>query len=151
MTSQSSSRGIARVLEWILGVIGAMNCVAVPILVVPDQRELFPLPDLYFIEIASLGMLSIAAVVIQTDDYTRWTVAPWISAGVLATFVILGGFSIGFFLIPAAIAFLLTGILMDWRFGGDIGRHAGLAAVSAVVQAALMLSAILLGQPPSIP
>jgi hypothetical protein len=75
---------------------------------------------------------------------TRWQALPWIAAGIILPFVILGGFSIGFFLIPALIAFCATGLLVDWQAGGLEARHLGYLLLVAVIQAAVMILAVLL-------
>jgi hypothetical protein len=68
----------------------------------------------------------------------RWNALPWVAAGILLAFVILGGFSIGFYLIPALIAFTVTGMMIDLQTGGSMGQHLGLLLVAAVAQGAIM-------------
>ena len=74
----------------------------------------------------------------------RWNALPWAVAGITLAFVILGGFSIGFFLIPAFLSFTTTGVLVDLQTGGAIAGHLGFLIVAAVAQAALMALLILL-------
>lgn len=132
----------ARLLEWLAAVIGAANCVIVPLLFAqPGQRD-FPFPALYFIEIALLGVAVITCVALRPATPGRWSIVPWIAAGIILAFVILGGFSIGFFLIPALFAFIVAGVAIDKQAGGPIARHFGLLLVAAIAQGAFMLLAI---------
>lgn len=136
MTNSTPNNGAKRIFEWIAAVIGAINCAVVPMLFITGQQPLFPLPGLYFIEIMLLGLAVLVATAVRPTAWSK--PIPWIAAGILLAFVILGGFSIGFFLIPAFIAFLLVGLLADWQTGGNIGLHIGLCFVAAVVQAVIM-------------
>ena len=124
-----------------LAVVAAINCVVVPMLFA-QQRPLFPLPGLYLIEIAVLGILGLTGLLLVESHSPFWRGVPWAAAGVLLAFVILGGFSIGFFLIPATAAFLLAGFLMNWLERGPVVQYIGLFLVAAVLQATLMLIAV---------
>lgn len=134
-----------RVLEWIFCLLGVLNCIIVLIAFIPSQLSseglisIWPLPFIYFIEIAVLGILCLVSVGIQREKLnSKWSGVPWICSGVLLAFVILGAWTIGFFLIPALILFLLVGIMIDRRLQGDIALHliffvsAGLAQASIV-------------------
>ena len=46
----------------------------------------------------------------------------WVLAGVLLGFVVLGGFSIGLFYLPAAVALLLAAGLTEARGGRSVGK-----------------------------
>jgi hypothetical protein len=126
-----------RLVKGIVAFIGAINCVVVPSQF-SNQRPLFPFPGLYLIEIVLLGILVLAIVVLQPEWNGREKQIPWIAAGILLAFVILGAWTIGFFLIPALIAFLLVGILADWGAGEAVRKHVGLFFLAAVVQAGLI-------------
>ena len=63
----------------------------------------------------------------------------------MLAFVILGGFTIGLYLIPALIAFAALGVLIDWEAGGlSIARNLGLLIVAGVAQGVVMIGATLL-------
>ena len=130
---------IKRLLEWIAAQIGAINCIYVPAAFVQPAQSNFPLPGLYFIEIALLGLLVLGFVAARPRLGGRWDALPWIAAGIMLAFVILGGFSIGFYLIPALIAFTVTGMMIDVETGGSMARHLGLFFVAAVAQGAVMV------------
>jgi hypothetical protein len=123
-----------------LAVLGAINCVVVP-LFFTQQRPLFPLPGLYLIEIAVLGILGLAGLLFIVPYPPFWRGALWVAAGFLLAFVILGGFSIGFFLIPAMVTFLLAGFLMNRIEGDQVIKYIGLFLIAAVVQVILMMLA----------
>jgi hypothetical protein len=126
------------VLEWIAALIGAANCIYVPLAFTQPQGSLFPLPGLYFIEIALIGVLVLVFVAVRPGLKARWLALPWIAGGIILAFVILGGFSIGFYLIPALIAFIAVGLLADRQAGGAMTRHLGMFFVATVVQGAVM-------------
>jgi hypothetical protein len=121
-----------------LAIAAAINCVIVPMLFA-QQRPLFPLPGLYLIEIAVLGILGLTGLLVAETFSPFWRVVPWIVAGALLAFVILGGFSIGFYLIPATIAFLLAGFLLNRIEKGSFSKSIGLFLITAILQATLMV------------
>jgi hypothetical protein len=141
MAGPSVGINVKRLLEWIAAAIGAITCAVVPFLFVTNQQPLFPLPGLYFIEIMLLGLLVLVATAARP---TRWgNLMPWVAAGVLLAFVILGGFSIGPPLIPALVTFVIVGVLADWQTGGNMALHLALFLSVAVIQAMLMLLLIM--------
>ena len=142
MSRGVNSGQVLRIAEWLLAIVGVVNCVVVPFLFAQNQSDLFPLPGLYFIEIALSGVLGLISVVIEHHEDWRWRTVPWIVAGILLAFVVLGGFSIGFFLIPATIAFLGVGFLGDRHRSRRMVSHVGHFLIAAAVQATIMLIAI---------
>lgn len=100
-----------RVLPGIPAFVGAANCVYVPFLLMGGlQQPLFPQPGVYFLEIAALGVLGWVSVL-----SARGWFMPWLVAGVLLVFNVLGAWTIGLWLIPATICFLGTGFLHPHR------------------------------------
>jgi len=144
MTSFLSEIRFKRAGEWIAALIGAVNCILVPAMFAPSQSSLFPFPGLYFVQLVLIGLGVLAFVVARPNVKPRWLALPWVAAGLVLAFVVLGGFSIGPFLIPAFLAFVATGVLVDLQTGGPIGRHLGYLLLAAVAQAALMALMILL-------
>ena len=137
-------RGPKRIGEWVAAVVGAATCIIVPAMFIQAGGD-FPLPALYFMEIAAVGLLVVYFVYARHQLSERWGVVPWVAAGIMLAFVILGGFSIGLYLIPALIAFAALGVLIDWEAGGlSIARNLGLLIVAAVAQGAVMIGATLL-------
>jgi hypothetical protein len=126
---------------WLAALVGAATCIILPLLFSQGGRD-FPLPALYFIEIALVGVLVVIYVALHSRLTRRWRVLPWIGAGIVLAFVILGGFSIGFYLVPALLAFVAVGALADWQGDGLMAQHLGYLLLAAVVQGALMLIAV---------
>ena len=140
---------IMRGLEWGLVVLGAVDCIGMSILFSasissgPIGQQLWPLPGFYFLEISLLGLAGFLAVATNRALHpSRWSALPWIAGGVLATFVVLGGFSIGPALIPGMLAFLIAGIFQDIRQRGDWPRHFMLLMLAAILQGVLMFSLV---------
>lgn len=122
----------------VLAIVAAINCVMIP-LFFAQQRPLFPFPGLYLIEIAVSGILGLTGLLLVEPYSPFWRAVSWPAAGVLLAFVILGGFSIGFYLIPATAAFLLAGFLLNGIKGGPIFKYLGLFLIAAALQATLMI------------
>lgn len=144
MSDLPDTSSAKRLAEWIAALIGAVNCILVPFGFAQAGNRDFPLPALYFIEIALLGVLVLAFVALRPRLGRRWNALPWAAAGIILAFVILGGFSIGFYMVPALIAFIAVGALANAQSGGFAVNHVGLFLVAAVAQAALMLLLVLL-------
>jgi hypothetical protein len=146
--------GFSRGLEWALVLTGAfLNSLIVVFFAVgqavtpgvSDLQNLYPLPLLYFIEIIGLSFLAILglkATELQSNNPYMTPVLPWIAAGGLLAFVLLGGFSIGFYLIPGMLAFIMAGVLADRRQNRRLAGHAAILIVAAVVQVTIMLAAV---------
>jgi asparagine N-glycosylation enzyme membrane subunit Stt3 len=141
----------SRVIEWIFAVLAAFVCTIVPAqftlseLTIPFRgfQDIFPTPGVYFIEITLLGVACLVAVYKDHPDRkSLWNSVPWICAGITLAFVILGAWTIGFFLIPALIAFIIVGILMDRRKEGDSGLHFIYLISSGVAQSLIVLLAV---------
>jgi len=131
-----------RVFLWLLAFAGVANCVFVPLLFAASmQLPFFLLPGLYFIEIAALGLLGVVSVVRAQSTPSGWLGnIPWITAGVLLAFNILGAWTIGLFLIPGTVSFLGVGFFLAER--QKIWQGLGLFLVAAIAQAGLMLALI---------
>lgn len=138
--------------EWILAGFGALNCfLAVGIftffqLSLPDGglSIIWPFPAIYFLEIITLGILCVIAVAkSQHSSKSSWTGIPWICSGTLLAFVILGAWTIGFFLIPAMVVFLIVGILIDRRTQGDHALHSIYFVAAGIAQASIVFLTLL--------
>ena len=121
-----------RSLEWIFSILGALNCISVVVLFAVSQLsqpggvllDIWPFPLIYFVEITVIGLLPVIAVsMLRTNSKSPWSAIPWICSGILVAFVILGAWTIGFFLIPAMLLLLFVGIFADRRTQGDIPLH----------------------------
>ncbi len=129
-------------LERFLAILGTAICLIVTILIwrsVSALQPMWPLPGLYFIEMAALSLVSALAFIL---GYRRRGLIAWGAAGIFSAFSILGALSVGFFYLPVAVIFGLLAILSDLRQKQPIAAHFGLAALAALAQAALMLMVI---------
>lgn len=119
-------------LDWFLSIGAAINCVVVVVLfailnspdLIADLPNLWPYPLIYFIEILSIAIVCIITLwMIQKTNKSNLSGIFWISSGILLSFVILGAWTIGFFLVPAMVILLILGIISDRRLNNDIPRH----------------------------
>ena len=154
LETKKEGGGIGRGLELILVFAGAfLNMVVVVFFAVQQAgisggdvlHTLFPL--LYFIEILGLSFLALLPSIWSESGSDRpvWVpLLPWLAAGGLLAFVILGGLSIGFYLAPGMIAFITAGILADRRQGLSITGHVAALFLAASVQVGIMLVVVAL-------
>lgn len=139
-----------RLLEWILAAGGALSGTAVALLfgihearlVQPpgggtDFSRLFPLPGIYLVEIIVLSCIGLYLVSHANQNISAGKKNArrlWLVPGVLLAFVILGGFSIGPYLIPALLLFILAGALAIRRTHGGWMIALGLMIIAALLQ-----------------
>jgi hypothetical protein len=147
----SAGSGFSRGLEWVLVLVGALLNTVIVALFAGGQaatpgasalQNLYPFPLLYFIEIIGFSFLAILGLnaITPQSNRGRWTqLFPWIAAGGLLAFVLLGGFSIGFYLIPGMLTFITAGILADRRQNRSIAGHATVLILVAIFQVTIML------------
>jgi len=135
-------------LQWGLSIVAALNCFVVVTVFAfnntPDFPQgllsFWPFPMIYFMEIISIGIIGlIATIKAQQEGKSNWPAALWISSGILLTFVILGSWTIGFFLFPALVCYLILGINIDRKIGGDIPRQLVIFVIAGICQAVLVL------------
>jgi len=149
--SKSRLVKIGHPLEWILSALGAFNCLIVPALFTFSQfpqpegylANIWPFPAIYFLEIVLFGLGCLISVVKNNPARgSAWNYLPWISAGGLLAFVILGAWTIGFFLIPAMLVFIGVGIISDIRKKDNIPLHFIFFILSAMIQAFIVFFAL---------
>ncbi len=147
-TTLSIDKPVKRYVEWLLMLLGVLDSYFVIFsfaqsqLSVPGYQlgDIWPLPAIYFLEILFFGVLSFISVVKNSQPGDLfWNSLPWICAGGLMSFVVLGAWTIGCFLIPAMIFFLLVGILADRRKKDNIALHFILFIAAGVVQSLFIL------------
>ena len=99
----------------ILAALGALNCASVAVvtwLSVASYQSMWPFPALFLIETTILGIGGVWLVY----QHTGWRrLVRWIVPGCLSVIVVLGVWSIGFFLLPAALAFLITAFIGEQK------------------------------------
>ena len=126
-------------LERFCAIVGAALCLILTIAIwrsVSGYQAMWPLPALYFIEIAALSIFAALSFVRGAPSATLIT---WPAAGVLSAFSILGAWSVGFFYLPVALLFTAISGSWDVRNRQSIPTHLGLWLIAGGAQAALML------------
>jgi hypothetical protein len=116
------------------------------------QQSLWPLPDLYLLEMLAASALATWGIWSQAErPASLRLILTWASIGIMLGFVILGAFSIGFFYLPVVVLLVSAAILADRPVPGRTGQarlgfnffiHMGACIAAAGVQAALMLAVI---------
>lgn len=119
--------------------LGAMVSVLAPLAFANMQQEMWPLPGLYLAEVALAGLL---AASLAADHRPRAILSIWILSGIMLTFTYLGAFSIGPFLAPAFLLFLIAAMLKSWGDRQAVGRGLLSLAAAALAQGALMFALI---------
>jgi hypothetical protein len=125
-------------MKKLAGTLTAINCAYVAIQFgIYQYPDIFPLPFLYLLEIALLGLL--VAWISWRERDAMWL---WPTIGILLSFVILGGFSIGSFLIPAALFTLLLALSLNDETSLPPRRALGLFAAGGALQSGIMLGLV---------
>jgi hypothetical protein len=140
LSQRSLPTRLLRGIEWVFALLGAAICVLVVLIFAAQQPDnLWPAPGLYFIEIIFLALATLISKFFESQSGNKdYNIITWIAAGALLAFVILSGFSIGPYLLPAMISFGLAGTAADLRRRRPIFPRLGLALVAAVVQVAFI-------------
>jgi hypothetical protein len=135
-----------RNLERMLAVIGTAVCLIVSILiwqVLSAQQPMWPLPDLYLLEMLAACLLGIWCIWNSRSGRSPLRgYLVWLVVGILFAFVIMGALSVGFLFVPVAGLFAVTAVLSDRKQHEKLVFHLGAALAAAVAQAALMLFVI---------
>jgi hypothetical protein len=146
MQNTSSPTSSTLSLERFLAVLGTVICLVLSVLVwlvFSAQQSMWPLPDLYLLEMLAGSILATWSLWSNESGLSPLRgILTWVVVGVLFAFVIIGSFSIGFWFIPVAGLFAIAAILSDRRQGRNLVINLGIGLVAAIVQAALMLVAI---------
>ena len=130
-------------LDRILAIAGAGICLAVTAVLwgsIGAQQSLWPLPAIYFIEMAALSM--VCALLVFFDGSPLGRFITWGAVGIFTGFSILGAWSVGFFYLPVAIIFGVIAIRLDLKDKQPIALHVGIGLIAGMVQVVLMLAVI---------
>jgi hypothetical protein len=131
-----------RPFERFLAVLEAAICLIVTIflwLSLSSTQAMWPLPGLYFIEMAALGLLS-EITFLRGNPGSRFV--PWAAIGAISAFSILGAWSVGLFYLPVALILVVISVTWDVRNKQHLLAHLGICLISGIVQAAVMLTVI---------
>jgi hypothetical protein len=133
-------------IEKIATFLAAFNCVGVPVWIGLNQISpgeswltLFPFPLMYLIEISLLGILGLISIFMHGHS-NGWRWILWVIMGILISFVILGAWTIGLFLIPGTILWILIGFSRAIRRRDPILRYVLVALIAGFVQTGVILT-----------
>jgi hypothetical protein len=121
-----------RTLEKTLYILAGVNCIFISMTFAYSEvthsggriTSIFPLPGVYFIELIAIGILCFLAVfLLNNQSISIWSGISWICSGLLFAFIILGAWTIGFYLIPGMLMLLAVSIMIDKRTQGEIALH----------------------------
>jgi hypothetical protein len=132
-----------RPFERILAIAGAGICLVVTVILsgsIGAQQNLWPLPGLYFIEMAVLSLVCALLAFVADNPLSHFIT--WVSVGIFTGFSILGAWSVGFFYLPVAVIFAVIVIRSDLRIKRHIAAHIGVWLIAGLVQVILMLVVI---------
>lgn len=83
------------------------------------------------------GLLAVASE--EGSSASRGQYVTWAVIGAMAALVVLGGLSIGLYLVPAVLAFLIAALLIRRSTGVALTRALVAAGLGAVAQSMLIL------------
>jgi hypothetical protein len=146
---QATDQNITAVhpLERFLAILGALACLVITVAIwrsVSTYQGMWPLPGLYFVELAALSILS-AVVFVRGDPAGRNIT--WAAAGIFLAFSILAGFSVGFFYLPIFLIFAIISVSSNLRHRQPFTTGLGICLIAGLSQAALILAIIQLLYP----
>lgn len=138
---------MTRVIEWFLGVVGAAITTGIAAIFTQQQSSvqapggsLWPFPDIVLLEIAVFGLMGLVTVALDSAERPPyWGMLTWAVVGALIGLVFLGIFSVGPFLSPAVLAFLVAALMADRRKGRRSLPKLGLAALTMIGNTVLLI------------
>ena len=129
-------------LERILAILAVVVCLTITLVFwfsISPYQSMWPLPGLYFVEIASLSFIS-TFIFVRGDP--RGSLMTWVAAGVISAFSFLGALSVGCFYLPVALMFSVISLTWDVRNKQNRPARLGIFVIAGIVQSVLMLVAI---------
>lgn len=137
--TRTSTQTLERILSSIAVAICLIECLWIG-QALSHQQPIWPLPSMYLVEAGLVSIICWLGVMRSDTTSSTFSVSlVWAMVGVLAAFVAMGVWSIGFLFIPVTLLFAITAILIDHRQNNSILLHLGVGALSALTQVALML------------
>jgi hypothetical protein len=143
MHPTTSGTKTTRTLDRFLAIAGMVICLVLTAILwvsISANQSIWPLPGLYFIEMAALSV--VVALLVFFDASPLGPFITWGALGIFIAFTILGAWSVGFFYLPVVIIFGVIAILFDVRYKQPIAAHIGVCLLAGLLQVALMLAAI---------
>ena len=138
MNTQTPKPTLAQSVECILAVLAAVACLFLTIGIwrsVSAVQNLWPLPGLYFVELAAVGILSALLFLV---GHRCSAMSAWVATGIYLAFTVLGVMSVGLFYLPIAVMFVMVAVVATVRREQPVLRGVGALVVAALAQAVLM-------------
>jgi hypothetical protein len=130
-------------LAALAGAVALLTCLYLWWLLLFGGVRADAIADLYVLEMLLLSLSGAAAVwlpdLVASWAWVRW---PWMAAGALAGFAVMGLWSIGPTFAPISLLLFAAAPLADRRLGRSTAAGLGLFLAAAVAQAAGMLALI---------
>jgi hypothetical protein len=143
MHPELSAPKTTRPVDRTLAIAGTLLCLALTAILwvsIGAHQSIWPLPALYFIEMAAFSV--ICALLVFMDGGPAGQFILWGAVGLFTGFSILGAWSVGFFYLPVAILFGVIAIRSDLKKKQPIAAHLGVGLLAGIVQVVLMLTVI---------
>lgn len=135
-------QGRSQKIEVFLSGLGAAGCLLITYFIwssLSPSQDMWLLPGGYFVELAAGAVICFWA---YSRQYSRASTLSWIYCGVLVTFIVLAGFTVGFLYIPVFLIFGGLSIYSVIKHRQKLLIKLGIFALFVLVQLALMLSLI---------
>jgi hypothetical protein len=142
MTISGQNTSVVRPLERFLAMVGGLACVVMTAVIwrsVSAFQGTWPLPGLYFLEMAAMGIVGAIAFVRRGPYGAAIT---WAIAGIFAAFSVVGAWSVGFLYLPITLIFGIVSLSYDVRNRQPLIAHVGVCLIAAIAQAALMFAVV---------
>ncbi len=104
-----------------------------------SYQGMWPLPALYFIDVAAVGVLSALAF---TEGHPAGRYLLWGAVGILGAFSFLGMFSVGLLYVPIVLLFAGAAVLSETQESRHLLGRLVVCLVGAAFQAGLMLAVV---------
>jgi len=128
--------------ERLLSILQAAFCIAITLtawISVGRYQETWPLPAAYFLELMA-GSCAIAFLFLLSQ--ARASLAAWFFSGLVTSFIILAGFSIGFAYVPVLLVLISLVLYSDIRHKRLVLPGLGLWLLGGLVQTGIILAVI---------
>ena len=131
-----------RPMENLLSLITAGYCLVITFILwmsVSSYQSTWPLPALYFVEMAALSILGPFTF---SKRYRAGIIINWVVVGIIGVFSLVGAMTVGFFYLPIALIFAFISITFDLRNKEPIATHLSICIIAALIQVVMMTAAI---------
>ncbi len=147
-----------RAAEWVAAFAGVIICIVAALVITESQLETFdprlsplealwPMPALVLIDSVALGLIGFVSVALgNLAQVWIWNQLTWAVCGALVVLMIAGAFSIGRFVMLAALCFGIAGALAWARDKPHVGADLAALALGGLGNFVLLFVFILFGR-----